>query len=266
MTEDGNADRVLLYGGFAASGAPLEDTRMWDGTTWSKIGRPFWTPTAPYPGARAAAVLVQEEDIGRTFVYGGTTALGSATADLQDVWDIYRVGQPCSADRECATGHCQDGVCCRTACGGCSRCDLGQPVIFFFSGLRVTDGYCRAAWGRACGTDRGCMGTCGLDGCEYPGGRTCGTCLVCNGATGKCDQPARLALDPACPTLRCSEASTVCRRYRDMAGRCGDTAACATEWRFCTDFTDVSDGTGCNCFDGTCYATCAGGYCDGPSP
>jgi hypothetical protein len=37
------------------------------------------------------------------------------------------IGQPCSANGECQSAHCVDGVCCDTACtGGCRSCSLSS--------------------------------------------------------------------------------------------------------------------------------------------
>jgi hypothetical protein len=137
-------------------------------------------------------------------------------------------GTPCTTGGQCQSGHCVDGVCCITACGGpCVACNL-----------LGSKGTCAPV---PAGSDPGndCIqdpiNTCGLDGtCDgsgacrnYPVGTVCGTSctgpetlqsMVCDGA-GTCGAGAQISCVPykcdptaaACYTSCTSDAQ--CSRY-----------------------------------------------------
>lgn len=81
MAYDRIRDRVVLFGGRTVLGSPataLDDTWLWDGTTWTKA-----TPTGALPPARSSHRLVYDPVAGRVVMFGG---LGTAQV-LSDAWE-----------------------------------------------------------------------------------------------------------------------------------------------------------------------------------
>ncbi len=98
------------------------------------------------------------------------------------------IGQSCTADFQCTSTHCVDGVCCDMACDGtCEACSAVKTG--------GTDGTC-APIPEGMDPDGECpdQGPCGLDGscdgsgaCQfYPSGTSCDDGLFCT-ATDTCD-------------------------------------------------------------------------------
>src|SRR6185503_14031468 len=51
--------------------------------------------------------------------------IGSAYCTSPSCMPRLDQGQGCGGDNQCITGHCKDGVCCDTGCGGtCESCNL----------------------------------------------------------------------------------------------------------------------------------------------
>ncbi len=134
-----------------------------------------------------------------------------APADAQDPADVPAdddtgptvsgPGAPCSADAQCASGYCVDGVCCYTACDTpCVACTTA------LSGL--PEGSCGPVQAN---TDP--KGTCPDDGAP-----SCGR-------TGVCDGKGACSLYPA--TTECS-APTCADGERTLAGACDGQGACAS--------------------------------------
>jgi MYXO-CTERM domain-containing protein len=161
------------------------------------------------------------------------------------------LGQTCSGDAQCLSGHCVDGTCCDSACvGACNYCD--------------GSGHCQAAAPGtdprgACAGEAGCAHGCTAAGtCDFPGASTrCDVCKACDG-TGRCNQP--LADDSTCGAISCAGLSTECAQYADVtAMRCVALGVCATanDPAVCTTMTPVADGTACStgmCANGRCVA------------
>ncbi len=135
---------------------------------------------------------------------------------------LRRLGQICTADNQCASNNCVDGVCCSAAtCGACQSCNLAgsagscQPVPAGsaephqlcaanppcgFTGTCNGAGACQnAAAGTACGasacsgstsTSSACngAGTCTQTGVACPGHFNCGAsgCLTACGSDTDC--------------------------------------------------------------------------------
>jgi uncharacterized repeat protein (TIGR01451 family)/uncharacterized repeat protein (TIGR02543 family) len=150
------------------------------------------------------------------------------------------IGNACTGDRECGTGHCVDGVCCNSACDGqCEACDLpSQP------------GVCSAVLGAphglrsACASDGSlCGGACDgtrVDACAFPGGSV--QCGDASCASGSATAPATCNGAGACA----SASSQSCGRYG-----C-DTSACKSS---CAGDSDCANGSVCK--DGLCVGPSA---------
>jgi hypothetical protein len=125
---------------------------------------------------------------------------------------VFRPVCDCSRDSDCSTGHCSDGVCCNTACGGqCEACDL--------PGSR---GVCVPVIGEPRGIRKGCpvpgLGICtvqtcnGLDTskCSYTHNAETMCDTICGGRVMRhCDGQGGcgLANELKCPDNSCSTAS-----------------------------------------------------------
>ena len=131
-------------------------------------------------------------------------------------------GQACSADIQCASDHCVDGVCCDSTCDKtCESC-----------AVKGNAGTCTAVPAntnpdKECvGVDPKCGGVCnGKRQCQLPGsGTVCGLCKACNGA-GRC--AVAPPDDPACGIIDCDKLDTECRDHADLESqRCAGFGKC----------------------------------------
>ena len=157
--------------------------------------------------------------------------------------------QSCSCDRECQTGFCVDGICCREACTEtCKACDLASSLgdcAFVPLGVKPSVALqCVASSPATCGLD----GTCdGKGGCsKFEKGAPCraGTCdgdgvtgsLTCDG-NGNCSDPISLP----CAPYTCDPTTSDCARD-------------------CT--TDAQCSPGHQCVSGLCGKSPNGAFCD----
>ncbi|HEY8428533.1 MAG TPA: FG-GAP repeat protein [Sandaracinaceae bacterium] len=166
-------------------------------------------------------------------------------------------GSACESDDECVSGHCVDGVCCESECGGglpdCQACSVaaGGREDGACTPLRpdvAPTVVCRPAVG-ACDAEE----TCTNDGVECPADRlveamaVCrqASCTegeetleaVCDGASAECPAPTRRACEPyVCGDDTCS---TSCTNDRDcVEGHVCEDGACVRR---------VHRGSGCGC-------------------
>jgi hypothetical protein len=206
-----------------------------------------------------AAQLTTETD--------AATSADAATGDAEPresaaVAEVPRLADAtaCTADAQCGSGHCADGVCCDSACDGeCSSCALTGKVgvCSTVSGAHddtcdgasicSADGKCLVALGRACTVPGDCASGSCVDGvcCSSS---ACGACQSCAlpGSEGACALVAKLADDPD----TCA-GGLACNGLGACQKRNGTEAKSAAE---CISQT-LADGVCCDqACDGTCYS------------
>lgn len=156
------------------------------------------------------------------------------------------LGQSCSRDRACGSGHCADAVCCDQPCNG--ACDTCFPA----------SGTCTALARGALGTPSCSPFVCDGNQLSCPmtcdSGQDCAAGFFCTGADGTC--AAKLPDGAACGTN-----NAVC-----LSGHCADGVCCNVACNGGCEACDINPGT---C---TAYQAGAGGVpscgnyaCDGVS-
>lgn len=235
ITADGR--RALLGARSGALGGVASGTAsvfVRDAATWSEATVFAFTGAAA-GDAFGCAVAISAD--GRRGIVGArdddapAADSGSARAFLLGAND----GQACTADVDCGSGHCVDGVCCDTACGGgapdCEACSAA------LNGMR--DGVCSPA---ISGTE-----------CRPSAGR-CDPAETCNGSSRACPVDAlagvsevcRPSMHPVCdPEERCDGASVDC----PMDGWASVDTACGTVPSGACDLPDHCQGDGPRCVE-----------------
>jgi hypothetical protein len=180
---------------------------------------------------------VQQQDCGG-FLCGLTACRGDCVRDGDCALGSYCSagvcvaerdnGATCSADNQCASGHCVDGVCCNTACEGqCAACDLDGAK-----------GTCSPVSGAPRGGRAACLGwnTCkgvcdgvDMDACVYPGAETtCGESSCTDGietSAGTCREGTCTAgVSSSCGDYACG--GDRCRENCQVDGDCADGRTC----------------------------------------
>jgi hypothetical protein len=170
-------------------------------------------------------------------------------------------GASCSADTDCQSTHCAQGVCCATTCTGtCKSCAVqgsAGTCINVPAGQDPAD-QCAKQDGSTCQTDGWCDGK---GGCElYATGTVCGTNTCTAGlatAAGKCDGAGTCGAGVAsmCNAYVC-DTTGVCKTS------CTVDADCATSY-FCLGGTCAKKSPGTTCAaDSDCTSShCAQGVC-----
>lgn len=166
-----------------------------EGTVWARTAAA--TSALDGPEDRLGAAVAHVGDVvlaGAPIAQRGNPAAGAVLLFAQ-------VGAACGADAECEGGHCVDGVCCESACGGGS----GEDCL-------------------ACSVDAGAEvdGVCGVLGVE----------AVCRPPADPCDAVETCdGLDPVCPDDRRLPSGTECDEGEfcvvstcDLEGACNATA------------------------------------------
>jgi hypothetical protein len=143
------------------------------------------------------------------------------------------LGVACANDATCASGHCADGVCCNTSCGGrCEACVQAKTASPSGSCHPVPagmdpDNECPTDDPATCGSDGTCDGT---GSCRrYPVGSSCAPAR-CEGNSflnaGRCTNAGTCASGTAlpCGLFRCGDNG--CPQSCASQGDCLDSAYC----------------------------------------
>jgi hypothetical protein len=168
-----------------------------------------------------------------------TCVPGNPAPEVQDGIDnncngIVDEGTSCTANSQCATGYCVDGVCCTSACGDgltgdCMACSVAAGAALNGTcGPAAKATTCRAAVG-GCDTAETCDGA--STACPADTFKVSGT--TCRAAAGTCDVAEKCTGKSAtCPVDAFKTAGTTCRAAAgncDVAEKClGSTATCPT--------------------------------------
>jgi len=213
------------------------------------------------------------------YTCGGTTCRTTCGADADCIApNICNAGQctkkplglTCAAGTECASGLCQQGVCCSSSCTGtCRSCALtGTAGTCTFVPVGADPlNQCTDNGAAGCGTD----GTCdGAGGCRlYAAGTICvaqsctgstySPARTCNG-TGVCQTTSLSQCDPyVCGTggtclMTCASTADCTSPNTCLANSCGKKPIGAT----CGGATECNSGF---CEQGVCCATACSGIC-----
>lgn len=174
---------------------------------------------------------------------------GASDGEAGDAGALLPNGVTCQAGTDCASGNCSDGLCCNTACSGCSACSnalTGQdngtcaPVV---SGQDPHNACAVETATNQCGND----GTCdGAGACsKVPSSHVC-TAAGCS-SDGKSFVPASTCTDDG----KCSSAPP-----QDCGGFPCSPTGCAKP---CTANTECGGGNYCD----TAASKCAARKSDG---
>jgi hypothetical protein len=145
---------------------------------------------------------------------------------------------PCTADAECASGFCSEGVCCNGPCqGACVSCALPgkfgvcSPVD---PGTPDPRRVCQDQGAATCGMNGQCDGAGGCQ--KYPAGTVC-VQSVCGGGqktnvsacdgNGSCVETMR----SVCWPYTCRDDGAGCRTACDSQAACAENALCSNDGR-----------------------------------
>jgi hypothetical protein len=132
-------------------------------------------------------------------------------------------GAACTADVDCGTGHCADGVCCDTACDGqCEACDVPDSTT-------GRPGKCIPVKGKPHGTKAACAGA---------GGDVCAAAACDGSVTTSC--ASFTGSDTECRPQSCKDGVLTARAVCDGSGKCP-----ALVTSKCDGFQCTTDGKGC---------------------
>ena len=167
-------------------------------------------------------------------------------------------GSSCSAGGQCDSGHCVDGVCCDTACGGvvddCQACSTSTgAAVNGTCKVLAAGATCRASAG-GCDVSETCDGSSTV--CPGDGWRPAS--FTCRSATGPCDQEEKCTGSSAlCPTDGLKTSGATCRA---SAGACDLVETCSGSSALCPADGHKASGTTCRAVAGPCdlQETCSG--------
>jgi MYXO-CTERM domain-containing protein len=232
-----------------------------DGTVIDVGGLPIATSASSETGNRLAHAA------------NGTALVGYLQAGVPSRVKYRLIGLPrgntCTADTDCASTRCVEGVCCNSACngGGCEACSV--------AGGAPTNGTCSGLTGKVCNDGDACTKN---DQCT---GRVCGGTSYTCAAPDQCHQAGACSGDGTCSYPNktdgtpCNDGNACTNSDICTAGVCGGTTyACAApdqchQAGTCNgdgtcSFAIKTDGTACN--DGSACTqddVCTAGICGG---
>lgn len=219
--------RVIVSGGIVGA-TGLASAEVFDPktSTWSHL------PDMPIGRAEHTQTTLSD---GRTLLLGGVTSKASFFPPPLILGRL--TAAACKDASDCASGFCEDSVCCATVCDGpCQRCDRTKGTCTPIDGAPTHAGcgpYATCAAG-ACPTSCASNGDCSTGNVCYPPTKTCGP------ARGLCDDVGHV-FDPV------SGARTSCGAYN-----CAIDGACLTQ---CQTSKECAPGNVCN--GTTCQAVAA---------
>jgi hypothetical protein len=212
---------VLVAGGFDTTSSVLRTTELFDPASER------WIPSGLLGHGRFAHTAVVLAD----------RAVLVAGGEYQSSAEIYRSaedGQPCEVDRQCASGHCADGVvCCNDVCSG-------QCVTCLLAGA---EGKCSlAAAGsnphQSCGLDGPCDDVCDEAGaCASRVGEVC-VAPSCTGNGEAIAEATCMTSGGTCPAV-----TVDCTPYRCGFSASSPTGGCLER---CQSIDDCADGYACD--------------------
>jgi uncharacterized protein (TIGR03382 family) len=182
---------------------------------------PTFNVAAPSVAATASRVLVAFE---RAANDAGNVRIDEVVLD-----ELQAQGTTCLRDADCVTGHCVDGVCCDTACGGGDPTDCQTCAPAGTCTVLDTTHVCRPDAG-PCDVEERCDGVAAA----CPADSFLSTSVTCRASTGPCDLAEQCPGDAGtCPADALAPTTTQCRASAgpcDVAETCsGASASCPAD-------------------------------------
>jgi hypothetical protein len=167
MAYDSARGVTVLFGGryqpnpMIAIDDILSDTWEWDGSTWSQQ-----TP-ATSPPARDMHAMAYDSANGEMVLFGGTL---EDVFDYGDTWVYWGQGGACTANDQCDTGYCLNGVCSVAADGGMGGSASGSSSNGSTSSTSSTSSGMSSGGSAGTGGSLGSGGSAGSGGSLAAGG------------------------------------------------------------------------------------------------
>jgi N-acetylneuraminic acid mutarotase len=267
MVYDAAHDRMVLFGGFGATGLQ-SDTWQYDPTTttWSQLS------ASPRPDARMGAAMAFHTGRGRTILFGGLTNASM----MQDAWEFDGTGWTQLATVGAPPARAHDGMVYDSA--RASIVLFGGSNFGFFSdtwelnGFHSRGGTCSCpSPGPNCASGDCETGYC-VDGVCCEGSSlaetnppNCGSCQACNTAQapGNCSVVVNQPDPDTCSGTKSCSSSGACAAASGQS--CGSDFDCAS--LVCADATccDLSCDLPCQTCDGRWSGTSAGTCATAPA-
>jgi len=199
-----------------------------------------------------------------------------STQDTGPVSTLKALGDACTADDQCYTNHCVDGVCCNSTCGGtCMRCDVVAGRCMPAQDGTDPDNECSISAANTCGLDGECNGrggcrkwaagtVCSPQSCGGSASEKVILAKICDGE-GACMTMGEVTCSPyKCDpsTKACYEACTSTGSAQCVSGNQCISGKCGGELK--PDGASCSFNTDCkssHCVDGVCCDSACSGNC-----